>query len=142
MKKIMFFLTILMMVFVFGGPAFPDVPVSVPGTVSKTEVITYIVKVHMFTEVDLCNSYAVTIRDENGQLVAPPKAYQHGIDKYIFTERGPKYGRRVANLFLVPIQDDYVCPTELWCAPAGLDGPFLNGATYQFDLYPTSQPPH
>lgn len=136
-------MVVLMMAFATGVQASLAPSWIAPSFFPKSEAITYVVTVHMFAEADLCNQYAVILRDANGGMVAPPQAFIHGKDKYVFTERGPVYSRRVTNFVIVPIQSDYVCPIELYTSPAAKDGPFLNGVSYYFDLYPSPQkPPH
>ena len=139
MKKIIVLAIVVLMVAFAAGRVYSTPSWGIPSFAPKTQVITYVVTVHMFADADLCNQYAIILRNANGGFVAPPQAYQHGKSIYIFTEKGPVYSRRVSNFVVVPYQNDYVCPTELYTSPAAQDGPFLNGSTYYFDLYPSSQ---
>jgi hypothetical protein len=102
--------------------------------------IHYQVNIHSSYEKTLCNTYLIEIRDGQRQLVAPPQRYISGVTRYDFYERGPASGVRVASLVLATYGQHYVCDVELFTTPAVMRGPYLNGQTYRFDLYPKAQP--
>jgi hypothetical protein len=104
-------------------------------------LIRYHVNVILATEAPLCNTWMVKIVDGQGRQVAPPKPYVSGVTQYEFFERGPASGTRIALLVKYQFGDHFVCATELFTTPAVLTGSFLNGQTYRFDLFPTTQAP-
>jgi hypothetical protein len=97
--------------------------------------IKYEVNVYLFSRIELCNTYLVQVTDETGRLVAPPKTYVPGIQRYVFTEDGPAQGKiRVAMFVVAPDVDPYSCPTHVEARPDVKLGPFLPGQTYPFAL--------
>lgn len=106
--------------------------------ISASPVIRYHVNIVMSIEKPLCNLWLVEIRDGMGRLVAPAQAYNGNKNQYDFYERGPASGARIAVLVKYQYGDHYVCETELFTKPAILFGPFLNGQTYRFDLFPAT----
>ncbi len=104
-------------------------------------LIRYQVNVILAAETPLCNTWMVKIVDGQGRQVAPVKPYVSGTTQYEFTERGPVTGTRIALLVKYMFGDHFVCANELFTAPAVLKGTFLNGQTYRFDLFPTTQLP-
>ncbi|MCX6306616.1 MAG: hypothetical protein NT040_16750 [Bacteroidetes bacterium] len=101
--------------------------------------IRHQVNVIISSEKPLCNTYLIEIRDGHGQLVAPAQRYISGTIQYNFAERGPASGVRVARLVRA-YGDHFICENELFTTPAVVTGPFENGQTCRFDLYPSSQP--
>lgn len=104
-------------------------------------LIRYHVNVILSAETPLCNTWMVKIVDGQGRQVAPVKPYVSGVTQYEFFERGPVTGMRIALLVKYQFGDHFVCANELYTAPAVLTGSFLNGQTYRFDLFPTTQMP-
>ncbi len=107
---------------------------------SLNTMVRYQVNVNLSNEKTICNLYQVEILDGKGQMVAPPKTFTAGVSTYEFFERGPAAGVRIAALVMVDMHSHYICATELFTTPAALNGPFLGGVTYRFDLYPQSGP--
>jgi hypothetical protein len=106
--------------------------------IGMSPVIQYRVNIHLTGDVKLCNLYYVEMVDSHGRLVAPPKIYNPGVSVYTFFERGPVRDVRAAYMVLADRHSHYICPTELVTEPREMAGPFLNGQTYVFDLYPAS----
>jgi hypothetical protein len=92
------------------------------------------------SDLDLCNTYLVEILDGNGRLVAPAKRYIPSESKYIFYERGPAKGVRLAVLVLAPTHSQFQCERELFAEPVLVYGPFEAGSTYRYDLFPELHP--
>jgi hypothetical protein len=92
------------------------------------------------SDLDLCNTYLVEILDGNGRLVATPKRYIPSESKYIFYERGPANGVRVAVLVLAPTHSQFQCERELFTEPVLVFGPFEAGSSYRYDLFPELHP--
>ncbi len=108
---------------------------------SPNRGITHQVNVIILSgEQNLCNTYLIEVRDGQGQLVAPAQRYVSGVAKYLFFERGPATGVRIAFLVRANFGDHFICEIELFTAPVYVMGPFLNGQTYRYDLYPNTQP--
>jgi hypothetical protein len=110
------------------------------GPISSTNEIQYSVKINS-TQIHSGSfnlNLFVMITDEHGRLVAPVQAVRPGLSTYHFSEFGPVIGTRVARLIYDPIG-----PTDLpfYCAPDVKTGKFINGTTYLFNLYPTTNPP-
>ena len=90
-------------------------------------------------EVAICNVYTVEIHDGSGRLIAPAKRFIPGETTYVYYERGPADGFRVAVLKMAQWPHHYICEQELFTDPAVLKGPFENGQTYRYDLFPKLQ---
>ena len=110
------------------------------GQISLTTMVKHHVNVNLVTDKKLCNVYLVEILKENGQLAAPAKTFIPGVSSYDFYERGPASGMRIAVLVLAPVYSHFSCDTELFTAPAIMNGPFMAGETYRYDLFPQTQP--
>jgi hypothetical protein len=128
--------SIISLIMIFAGiyPGFSSNSRINPGVVK--DGISYRVNIHISKDIPYCNSYLVVVSDGKN-LVAPPQVYVSGIKSYSFFEPtgAPKTsGERVADLIEVPV--DFNCPDQLFTTPEVLYGPFLNDATYVFDLYP------
>jgi len=106
--------------------------------IGMSPVIRYQVNIHLTGDVKLCNLYYVEMIDSHGRLVAPPKIYNPGVNVYTFFEKGPVREVRAAYMVVATRFGHYLCPTELITEPRVIPGPFLNGQTYVFDLYPAS----
>jgi hypothetical protein len=115
----------------YTGPINPIVPI---------DAVRYLVNINLVAEKPLCNKYVVVITDANGVRVAPVQTYVMGKKEYIFYERGPAMGTRVAGV--IPAKDvgHLACQTDLFAYPAVLQGPFWSGNKYIFDLYPQFTP--
>jgi hypothetical protein len=98
-------------------------------------LVTHHVNVILASEKPLCNTYLVQIVNQNGQLVAPAKAYVPGVSSYNFYERGPATGIRYAVL-VRSMNGSFICENELFTKPAMVKGPFDPGVVYRYDLFP------
>jgi hypothetical protein len=129
--------TILSLLMIFAGTSavYSDNLPSGKTQMQKMNNIRYEVNVYQFSHIDLCNTYLVQVKDETGRLVAPPKTFVPGIQRYIFTEIGPARGKvRVAMLILSPFIDPVVCQIQIGALPDVKMGSFLPGQTYSFEL--------
>jgi hypothetical protein len=106
------------------------------GTITVNPVIRHEVNVVSDPDKGVCNTWLVEIRDGNGRIVAPAQVYVPGKSKYVFYERGPSTGVRIAVIVLAPFHSHWVCERELFTKPAILTGTFEPGRTYRYDLYP------
>jgi hypothetical protein len=125
----------LVLIFAAANTVYSSGKVSDKPQMTKKISIRYEVDVFLFSRIDLCNTYFVQVTDESGRLVAPPKVFVPGIQKYIFSEDGPAQGKvRVAMLILAQDVDPYLCPVHIGARPDVKMGPFLLGQTYPFTL--------
>jgi hypothetical protein len=102
--------------------------------------ITYVVKIniphpHIGGNYNLVLYVAMT--DANGKPIAPAQRFIPGVFTYVFYEKGPYVGTRVAHLV-----NDPIVPTNIpfYCAPDSQTGKFLPGNSYLFNLTPTTTP--
>lgn len=113
-----------------------------PGYGYVNNGIRHEVNVVLSVEIQLGLSYWVMILDGQGREVAPPKMFIPGTSKYVFFERGPVEGARMAVLVTSPYSDRMLFGrSELSTMPAVLFGKFNPGSTYRYDLFPKAQPP-
>ncbi len=98
--------------------------------------ITYVVNVQMSQKISLCNTYHVTLRDQNGVLVTEPQLYQEGVSYYSFHENGPVSGTRIANLEENIPSDNPSCTLSIYTEPDVMKTRFRNNKIYFFVLYP------
>ena len=143
MKTTKFF-SVLSLALIFAGVNAVYSNTVVTGNPQKliNSTIRYEVTVHLELGINICNSnlYLVEVTDETGRLVAPAKIFVPGISKYVFNETVSVKGRlRVASLVLPSNVDPFVCPNNLITKPDVKIGPFIQGMTYIFDLYPVTQ---
>lgn len=80
--------------------------------------------------------YAIKIYNEKHQLAAPAQVIVPGKRQYVFYERGPADGVRIAIIEKLLIHGQVEPWYTLICEPAIQKGPFNVGETYRFDLYP------
>ena len=99
--------------------------------------ITYVVIVTHPGNVELCYTYVVSVKDENGNPVGPSIIYQEGIDNYFFHESGPVSGTRIAYLERINGSGEFWCQHVLYADPDVKTGYFENGSLYIFNLIPS-----
>jgi len=109
--------------------------------VSGVNLVRYQVNVHLPADVRLCNLWIVQVSDANGNLVAPAQGYSEGTITYIFYEKGPVTGTRVARLAMSTTTMHYNCDPEFNVYPEFKTGTFAIGQTVIFDLYPSTVHP-
>jgi hypothetical protein len=107
-----------------------------PGSISPSvnAGITYVVNIVPQQRIGNVNlALYVAITDENGRPVAPVQKASIGRASYLFYEKGPVTGTRIAYMVNKP-----VVPTNysFLCAPDPVSGKFIPGETYYFILYP------
>ena len=133
-KPIISFLS-LAMIFVAIASGFSANIAPGPGSANTDIRIRYQVNVQMSTDLPLCNTYLVKLLNGDQQMVAPAKQYIPGVTTYSFYEKGPVSGVRVAVLVRANF-NNFICLQELITAPSSINGLFLNGNTYYFQLDP------
>lgn len=84
-------------------------------------------------------SYLVKIYNEKHQLAAPPQNFISGKSQYVFFERGPADGIRIALIEKAIIDSNVEPWWTIVVEPAIVKGPFEVGQTYRFDLFPKLQ---
>ena len=132
--------TVISLVLIIAGINFLfAIPTNNRILIGSASGITYIVSVHFQEKIELCNSYLVQVVDDQGYSVAPAQLYQQGTATYVFHERGPAGGVRVARLVQSPTLGHITCNYDLVTAPDIKTGKFLVGRSYFFDLYPVLQ---
>jgi hypothetical protein len=102
--------------------------------------ITYVVEVDMANTGGICHAYSILITDENGALAASPKSFQEGISTYVFHEKGPVSGQRIARMVKGPNSSPNTCNQVLFAVPDAVTSIFRNGSTYLFYLSPILMP--
>jgi hypothetical protein len=113
-----------------------------PRMIIGMNLVRYQVNVHLPFDVRLCNLWVIEVTDAKGNLVAPAQGYSELTDTYIFYEKGPVTGTRVARLVLSTTTMHYNCDPEFNVYPDFKTGTFAVGQTVTFDLYPSNiQPP-
>lgn len=135
-------ISVLSLALIFCAAAFNSSAAKMKNTTgtSVNPVITHLVTVTIPAGLKPCNAYMVKITDRNGNTVAPAKIFCQGIAKYVFYERAPVSGPRMAVLVQASPNGNAVCEFELYAAPVVWFGPFKAGETYRYDLYPKLQP--
>ena len=100
-------------------------------------VIRHMVVLPIHNDMLFCGTYVIEIRNENGQLVAPPKLFVPGIRQYLFFERVfTGEAVRSANLRQVSNTDPWQCESLLYSEPSVIKGMFEAGKTYRYMLDP------
>ena len=103
--------------------------------------ITYVVNIDASNAGNICFTYIVSIKDENGNNVGNSWVYMEGISSYVFHEAGPVSGTRTAHLDRIDFQCSQNCGNVFYTQPAMLNNNnFRSGRTYIFNLEPTSVP--
>jgi len=108
---------------------------------SGMNLVRYKVNTHLSGELRLCNLWVVKVTDAYGNLVAPAQGYSTANDTYIFYEKGPVTGTRVARLVMSNPTMQLNCVPEFSAYPDFKTGTFANGQTVTFDLYLNSNVP-
>jgi hypothetical protein len=105
-------------------------------------IVKYAVTVHMTISKPLCAAYQVVLLNGAGVMVAPPQPFIPGTTAYYFKEViRQKSGVRIARIDLAGEPDNGFCPNALYTEPDSHFIQFENGAVYNFDLYPSFNPP-
>lgn len=100
--------------------------------------ITYVVEVDMVNTGGICHTYSILITDENGILADRPKSFQEGISTYVFHEKGPVSGQRIARMVRESNSSPNICSQALSTVQNAVTSNFRNGSTYLFYLSPNS----
>ena len=108
---------------------------------SSMNLVRYKVNTHLSGEPTLCNMWVVKVTDAYGNLVAPAQVYNTTTDTYIFYEKGPVTGTRVARMVMSNSTMQLNCVPEFSPYPDFKTGTFANGQTVTFDLYLNSNVP-
>ena len=107
----------------------------------ETILVRYAVNIHIEKEMSYCNTYFVEMLNASGERVAPAQVYVPGTTVYYFSEmtRQTK-GIRIAHLD-ISSGPNYQCESNLYARPDIQKLEFENEASYEFNLYPTNDPP-
>ncbi len=102
--------------------------------------IRHQVSVLMTSDIKICGSYVIELRNQYGALVAPSKLYNPETSLYFFYERGFD-GEAVRTALLRPmtITDPAQCDIQLFAEPVTIKGIFETGKTYRYNLVPKAQ---
>ena len=125
----------LVLAFAFAASSFAGNIGKKDGVTSNTS-IRYTVNVVFGQEKPVSGTYMIRIMNECNRLVAPPQILVPGQAQYVFFERGPADGIRIAVLTKAPGHGGIEPWVTLYAEPAIVKGPFEVGKTYRFDLYP------
>jgi hypothetical protein len=98
--------------------------------------ITYVVEIDATNITSLCHSYRIFLTDESGLIIDEPKAFHEGIINYVFHEKGPISGTRIAHMEQISNSTPNICSQALYSAPDIQSNTYRNGATYLFHLSP------
>lgn len=109
--------------------------------INGVSVVRYQVNVHLPVEMKLCNLWVIQIADGNGNLVTPAQGYSTSNNSYMFYEKGPVTGTRVARLVISNSTLHFNCNPEFDVYPDSRTGTFTIGQTVIFDLYPGNTTP-
>jgi len=99
--------------------------------------ITYVVNIDPSDAGNLCYTYIVYLRDENGNNI-DSRIYMEGIDTYEFHERGPVNGTRSAHLERIDYSCSNTCHNIFYTPADHIQSDFRNGRIYIFKLYPSA----
>ena len=102
--------------------------------------ITYVVNVDAVGAGNLCYTYIVSIRDENGNYVDGSIIYTPSVETYVFHENGPASGTRSAHLERIDYSCSNTCNNIFYTQPDHAQANFRNGRSYIFHLEPSSVP--
>jgi hypothetical protein len=107
---------------------------------SPNAMIRHQVTIMLLDDKHICGSYVVELRNQFGQLVAPPKIFIPGTLQYLFYERAFD-GEAVRTALLRPLTntDPAQCASPLFAQPVTIKGIFEAGKTYRYDLVPKAQ---
>ena len=107
------------------------------GGSSNTNAIRYEINLVGAIEKPTNVLYLVQLFNENYKPVAPAQPYVTGKTQYIFQERGPVDGIRIAVVVRAASTPGLPDPGAFMVTnPSVLKGLFEAGHTYRFDLYP------
>jgi hypothetical protein len=108
----------------------------------KSNMIHYVVGIHLQDNQPICGDYLVVVFNEAGQPVAPPQPFVPGLGTYHIFEPGPVMSGTREARFIVDSGLDNECRRPFATEPDVISGNFYNGVIYNFDLYPSVQGQH
>lgn len=103
-----------------------------------SNVIVHQVNISATPDKNLCGNYMIELRNQAGQLVAPPKPFVPGQSRYFFVEKsdmGSMLSTRTASLKNAGNSGTIQCEYTLMAQPSTLKGMFQTGQTYQYELF-------
>lgn len=118
--------------------AFATNPVAITRTLPKS-VIAHQVNFPIMPDNSFCGNYVVEMRNQAGQLVAPPQNFLPGQSRYLFLEKADLSGSEVTRTAILRNAGGTVhsiCNWVLTAEPATLKTMFLPGSVYNYNLYP------
>ena len=101
--------------------------------------VTYIVEVNNTNTYGFCHAYNVVITNAYGEQVVEPILLQAGVSTYVFHERTPECGMRIAQLIELDVLE-VVCSQRVYAREDVISTSFRSGATYKFNLNPVFVP--
>jgi hypothetical protein len=100
-------------------------------------MVRHLVTVASFNEQPINVVCVVELRNESGQLVAPPQAFQPGKSEYLFQERPfAGEGVRIASMRALVNTDPWQSELQMTVEPFVIKGTFEAGKTYRYFLQP------
>jgi hypothetical protein len=118
--------------------AFAANPVSVTRIQAKS-AIAHQVNFPIMPDNSFCGNYVVEVRNQAGQLVAPPQNFVPGQSRYMFFEKADLSGGEVTRTAILRNAGGTVhsvCNWVITAEPATLKTNFLPGNVYNYNLYP------
>lgn len=96
--------------------------------------VVYVVDVNTDNANGYCHSYFVVVTDEYGVPVVAPKEFFSEMTTYVFHEKTPNCGTRIAMLIEKEQLGLHYCSQEAYALPHEIRAHFRQGATYKFGL--------
>jgi hypothetical protein len=122
---------------------FCDIPEKPANREDKIIGVTFLVQVHLASDLALCGTYLVQLTDESGALVAPPQKFVPGVNSYLFIKdlRSLPFNdliwkSRISAMLILVSSIDSIAKVELVTPPNTKIVTFVKGKTYFFNLYP------
>lgn len=96
--------------------------------------VVYVVDVNTDHANGYCNSYFVVVTNGNGVPVVEPIELRNELTTYVFHEKTPRCGTRIAMLVEMDQLGNHYCSEEAYALPDEISTTFRQGATYKFNL--------
>ena len=101
--------------------------------------VTYVVEVNNTNTYGFCHAYNVVITNAYGEQVVEPILLQAGTSTYVFHEKTPMCGIRIAQLIELD-ELEVVCSQKVYAQPDVISTNFRGGKSYLFNIYPVFVP--
>ena len=96
--------------------------------------VVYVVDVNTDNANGYCHSYFVVITNEYGVPVVEPIEFYNELSTYVFHEKTPDSGTRIAKLIELDELESHYCSQKSYAVPDEISTTFRKGATYMFNL--------